>query len=283
VSKEIAMTMADECGFEYINGYDHPHILAGQGTMGLEIVEQMHNNIDAIVIPVGGGGLVAGSALAIKHLCPNVKVIGVEADKCPSFTNALEAGRPVYTKCGSTIADGLSVPVIGGNSFATVKFHKLIDKMVTVPEEFLALAILRLIEIEKAVVEGAGAIALAAVLAGSLPELKGKRVCIPLTGGNIDTTILGRSIERALAEDGRLIRFVVVVSDRPGGIAEMASLLARLGASVKDIYHERAWLKNDIFNVRVKVTAETRDKDHAKEVEDAFHAHYSEVIFNPVM
>jgi len=276
------MNMAEECGFEYINGYDHPHILAGQGTMGLEIAEQVHN-IDAIIIPIGGGGLIAGAGLALKHLCPHIKVIGVEADKCPSFTKAMEAGKPTYTKCGSTIADGLSVPVVGGNSLETVKVHNIIDRMVTVPEEFLALAILRLIEIEKAVVEGAGAIALAAVLAGNFPELKGKRVVIPLTGGNIDTTILGRSIERALAEDGRLIRFVVVVSDRPGGIAEMCSLLARLGGSVKDIYHERAWLKNDIFNVRVKVTAETRDKDHAKEIEEAFNTHYSEVIFNPVM
>ncbi|KAF2366037.1 Tryptophan synthase beta subunit-like PLP-dependent enzyme [Trinorchestia longiramus] len=270
--RTIALKMAKDQDLIYINGYDHPHIsnssiitfrydhphiLAGQGTMGLEIVEQVPN-IDAVVVPVGGGGLIAGVALAVKALYPHIQVIGVESEKCPSFSAALKNGSPVYTKPESTLADGLAVPLVGVNAFATAA--PLVDKVVTVREEWIAIAILRLVEQEKAVVEGAGATALAAILAGELPELKGKRVVIPLCGGNIDTTVLGRCLERGLAADGRLVKFTVTVSDRPGGIAELTRLMASLGVSIKDMTHERAWIRSDIFSV--KVLCETRDHEH---------------------
>lgn len=171
-SKHYAMKIAKDKNMLYINGYDHPHILSGQGTMGLEIVEQVPD-LDACIIPVGGGGLIAGSALAIKSLRPNVTIIGVESEKCPSFSAALKAGKPIYTETTSTLADGLAVPTVGVNAFATA--HSLIDKMVVVKEETIALSILRLLELEKAVVEGAGATALAAVVEGLLPELVGKK------------------------------------------------------------------------------------------------------------
>ncbi|XP_037777571.1 L-threonine ammonia-lyase-like isoform X2 [Penaeus monodon] len=274
--REIALKMAKEQDLLYINGYDHPHILAGQGTMGLEIVEQVPN-IDAVVIPVGGGGLIAGVALAVKALHPHVQVIGVEAERCASFSAALKAGHPVYVKAESTLADGLAVPKVGVNAYATAA--PLVDKVVTVREEWIAISILRLVEHEKAVVEGAGATALAAVLAGELPELKGKRVVIPLCGGNIDTTILGRCLERGLAADGRLVKFTVTVSDRPGGIAELTRLLANLGVSIKDMLHERAWIKNDIFSVEVKVMAETRDYEHYLELRAALCSRYQRVRF----
>ncbi|XP_047475151.1 basic proline-rich protein-like isoform X3 [Penaeus chinensis] len=274
--REIALKMAKEQDLLYINGYDHPHILAGQGTMGLEIVEQVPN-IDAVVIPVGGGGLIAGVALAVKALHPHVQVIGVEAERCASFSAALKAGHPVYVKAESTLADGLAVPKVGVNAYATAA--PLVDKVVTVREEWIAISILRLVEHEKAVVEGAGATALAAVLAGELPELKGKRVVIPLCGGNIDTTILGRCLERGLAADGRLVKFTVTVSDRPGGIAELTRLLANLGVSIKDMLHERAWIKNDIFSVEVKVMAETRDYEHYLELRAALYSRYQHVRF----
>ncbi|XP_074641812.1 L-threonine ammonia-lyase-like [Tubulanus polymorphus] len=273
-SRTIALKMASEQGYMYINGYDHPHILAGQGTMGLEIVEQV-SDIDAVVIPVGGGGLIAGTALAIKSLYPDVQIIGVESERCPSFTTSLKAGKPTYTKASSTLADGLAVPLVGVNAFETSK--NIIDKMVVVNEEFIALAILRLVELEKCVCEGAGATALAAILAGQLPELKGKKVVVPLCGGNIDTTVLGRCLERGLAADGRLCRFLITVSDRPGGIAELTKLIASMGVSIKDIYHERAWLKADIFSVQVKCVVETRDKEHAEELERALRAHYTHI------
>lgn len=275
-SRLHALKMGKKKGYLYVNGYDHPHILAGQGTMGLEICEQVPD-LDACVIPVGGGGLIAGAALAIKNLYPHVKVIGVESERCASFTTSLEAGKPIYTKASSTLADGLAVPMVGVNAYATAA--PLIDKMVVVSEEYVALAILRLVELEKAVVEGAGATGLAAVLAGLLPELEGKKVVIPLCGGNIDTTVLGRCLERGLAADGRLVRFNVTVSDRPGGIAELTRLIASIGVSLKDIFHERAWLKSDIFSVQVKCVVETIDKSHKDQLEKLLRSHYSHVNF----
>ncbi|XP_071117070.1 L-threonine ammonia-lyase-like [Haliotis cracherodii] len=278
-SKVVAMNIGKKNDLLYINGYDHPHILAGQGTMGLEIVEQVPD-LDACIIPVGGGGLIAGTALAIKSLHPNVQIIGVESEKCASFAAALNAGKPVYTKITSTLADGLAVPEVGVNAFVTGK--PLIDKMVQVKEENIAIAILRLIELEKAVVEGAGATGLAAIVEGLLPELAGKKVVVALCGGNIDTTALGRVIERGLAADGRLVRFVVTVTDRPGGIAELTRIIADKGVSIKDIFHERAWLKSDVFAVQVKCVVETRDADHTKELEQLLRSHYSYVAWGPI-
>uniref|UniRef100_A0A1B6D453 Serine racemase n=1 Tax=Clastoptera arizonana TaxID=38151 RepID=A0A1B6D453_9HEMI len=171
-AKLIAMKMGKDLGLTYINGYDHPHIIAGQGTLGLEIVEQVPD-MDAVIIPVGGGGLLAGIALAIKTLLPHVKIYGVESDKCPSFSKALELGTPTPVPISSTLADGLAVPLVGYNAFATAK--DLIDKMIVVKEEWIAIAILRLVELDKCVVEGAGACGLAAILAGLVDELKGKK------------------------------------------------------------------------------------------------------------
>jgi threonine dehydratase len=277
-AKLYAMRLAKEKNMLYINGYDHPHILAGQGTVGLEIVEQVPD-MDAVLIPVGGGGLLAGTALAVKSLYPHVRIYGVESERCASFKAAMDAGKPVYTTAEPTLADGLAVPTVGVNAFATAA--PLVDKIIAVREEFIALAILRLIEMEKAVVEGAGAIGLAAVLGDYVPELKGKKVVILLCGGNIDTTVLGRCLERGLAADGRLCRFVVTVSDRPGGIAELTKRIASIGVSLKDIFHERAWLKSDIFNVQVKCVVETRDQDHASELEKLLRDNYSSVYFGP--
>ncbi|XP_041475589.1 L-threonine dehydratase catabolic TdcB-like [Lytechinus variegatus] len=277
-SKKLAMYLAKKRGYFYVNGYDNPHIISGQGTMGLEILEQVPD-VDAVVCPVGGAGLIAGLALAIKSLNPSVQIIGVESDQTKSFSAALEAGRPTYFKVGPTLADGLAVPVVGVNSFATC--HHLIDKMVTVAEDTIALAILRLIEVEKAVVEGAGATGLAAILSGQLPELAGKRVVVPMCGGNIDTTVLGRVLERGLATDSRLVRFIVTVSDRPGGIAELTQILLKLGVSIKDIFHERAFLKSAIFQVQVKCIVETTGQAHAERLHTLLKENYSNVIWGP--
>ncbi|XP_069128313.1 L-threonine ammonia-lyase-like isoform X4 [Argopecten irradians] len=278
-SREYAMKLGKQEGLRYINGYDHPHILAGQGTVGLEILEQVPD-LDACIIPVGGAGLIAGAALAIKSLKPSVQIIGVESETCPSFAEALKAGKPVYTSTTSTLADGLAVPTVGVNAFVTAA--PLIDKMVVVEEQSIALAILRLIELEKAVVEGAGATGLAAIIQGMLPELSGKKVVVILCGGNIDTTCLGRVIERGLAADGRLVRFVVTVSDRPGGITELARTISKMGISLKDMYHERAWIKSDIFSVQVKCVVETRDAEQSKELEQVLREKYDHVVWGPV-
>ncbi|XP_022246887.1 uncharacterized protein LOC106463633 isoform X2 [Limulus polyphemus] len=265
-SKDHAMEMAKEKNFVYVNGYDHPHVIAGQGTMGLEIIDQVPD-VDAVVVPVGGGGLIAGLALAIKNQKPSVKIIGVESERCSSFSAAMNAKHPVTVKAQSTLADGLAVPKIGVNAFHTAA--SLVDKVMVV----------KLIEMDKAVVEGAGACGLAALITGQLPELIGKTVVVPLCGGNIDTTVLGRCLERGLAVDGRLIKFTVTLSDRPGGIFELTRLISRIGVSIKDIMHERAWLTGDIFSVEVKVVAETRDREHACELEHILRSNYSDVSF----
>ncbi|GFN77273.1 L-threonine ammonia-lyase-like [Plakobranchus ocellatus] len=275
-AKRYAMALGKKRGLLYVNGYDHPHIVAGQGTMGLEIIEQVPH-LDACIIPVGGGGLIAGSAIALKALKPGVEIIGVESERSTGFQAAMAAGHPIMSHVGQTLADGLAVPVVGCNSLATAEGH--IDKMVTVRESYIALAILRLIEQEKAVVEGAGAAGLAAIIEGLVPELKGKTVVVALCGGNIDTTALGRVIERGLAAEGRLVRFGVTVSDRPGGIAELAKRIADQGVSIKDILHERAWLQTDVFSVMVRCVVETRDMEHARQLEREMRKHYGHVEF----
>ncbi|KAI5726946.1 hypothetical protein M8J76_011655 [Diaphorina citri] len=267
-AKNIALKKGAELGLTYINGYDHPDIMAGQGTVGLEIVDQVAN-IDAIVVPVGGGGLIAGVALAVKTLYPSIKIYGVESDRCASFSTAIKHGKPTPVSVQPTLADGLAVPLVGWNAFETAA--PLIDKMIVVKEEWIAMAILRLIEMEKCVVEGAGASGLAAILSGQCDELVGKRVVLPLCGGNIDTTILGRCIERGLAADGRLVKFSVNLSDRPGGIAELCTILASVGVSIKDVMHERAWVTRDVFSVK-----------HVRILQDVLHQNYGIVHFGDI-
>jgi threonine dehydratase len=251
--------IAAEHGLTYINGYDDPAIIAGQGTLGLEIAAQVAE-VDAVIVPIGGAGLIAGLALALKTLRPSVKIIGVEPERAASFTAALAAGRPVHIEMKPTLADGLSVPQVGDNAFRIAR--DLVDKTLLVGEHDIALAILRLLELEKAVVEGAGAAPLAACLAGLVPELKGKNVVLPLCGGNIDTPILGRVLERGLASDGRLYRFTATISDRPGGLARFAGLIAEAGASILEIAHDRAFSSDDITTVNVHCVVETRDAEH---------------------
>uniref|UniRef100_A0A7E5A1T5 Serine racemase n=1 Tax=Panagrellus redivivus TaxID=6233 RepID=A0A7E5A1T5_PANRE len=274
-AKEFGFHYAREKGMTYINGFDHPDVVAGQGTIGLEILEEV-NKLDAVIVPVGGGGLIAGVALAIKTLRPEVEVIGVESETCPSFSNALfNSGLAVHPE--NSLADGLAVPTVGVNAVYMAKGN--VDRIVTVCEESIALAILRCLEMEKSVVEGAGAVGLAALISNKLPHLKGKRVVNILSGGNIDSTVLGRTIERGLAVDGRLIKFDVVVSDRPGGIAELATLICKHGGSIKDMFHERAWLAANVFSVRVRVVAETRDHDHADDLLKELEQHYSQISY----
>jgi threonine dehydratase len=258
-ARSRADQIAAERGLTYINGFDDPAIIAGQGTIGLEIAAQVPD-LDAVIVPIGGAGLVAGVALALKTLKPRIKVIGVEPERAASFTAALAAGHPVQIEMKPTLADGLSVPKVGENAFGLAR--ELVDRTVLVCEHDIARAVLRLMELEKAVVEGAGATPLAACLAGLVPELKGKKVVLPLCGGNIDLNTLDRVIERGLASDGRLCRFTATISDRPGGLARFAGLIAEEGASIIDITHDRAFADDDITTVAVHCVVETRDAEH---------------------
>jgi threonine dehydratase len=258
-----ARTRADQLaaqhGLTYINGFDDPAIIAGQGTIGLEIAAQVPD-VDAVIVPVGGAGLLAGIALALKTLKPGVKIIAVEPEHAASFNAAMSTGKPVEFDLKPTLADGLSVPKVGQNAFQIAR--SLVERTVLVRERHIALALLRLMELEKSVVEGAGAAPLAACLGGLVPELRGKNVVLPLTGGNIDLTAVDRVIERGLVSDGRLCRFTATISDRPGGLARFAGLIAEEGASVIDIAHDRAFADDDLNTVTVHCVVETRDADH---------------------
>jgi threonine dehydratase len=269
-----ADALAAEHGYTYVHGYDDPTIIAGQGTAALEILEQVPD-VEAIVVPVGGAGLLAGVAVATKALRPAVQIIGVEAEAAASFAAAQQAGAPVRITCGHTLADGLAVAIVGANAF-TLAAPRL-DRLVAVPEDALALAILRIAELEKLVVEGAGAAPLAAFLAGRLPELAGRRVVLLFAGGNIDPTILSRVIEKGLVADGRLGRFTAVISDRPGGLAALARVIAGTGASIKEVAHDRAFAGPDVAAVRCAVTIETRDREHFVAVLAALREHGIEV------
>jgi threonine dehydratase len=237
--------------------------------MALEILEQTPD-VEAIVVPVGGGGLIAGIGTASKALRPDVRIVGVEAANAACLVAALEHDGPVDIALKPTLADGLAVSRIGARGFAALK--SVVDEVVTVDEASIALAILRLIELEKSVVEGAGATPLAAFLAGRLDHLKGRRVVLVLCGGNIDLTMLDRVIEVGLVADGRLARFTVSITDRPGGLARLADVIASTGASIKEIVHDRAFSGPDMSAVRVVCVVETTGRAHIEELHRALAA-----------
>ena len=269
-AKAHAHCIGEEGGLGYIEGYDDPAIIAGQGTMGLEIVEQVPD-LDAIVVPVGGGGLLAGVALAVKSLRPNVRIIAVEADHVASFSAALREGKPVRIDIQPTLADGLAIAQVGSNAFEIAASR--VDQTVTVTEEQIAVSILRIVELEKGVVEGAAATPLAACLSGHLPALAGKRVVLLLCGGNIDPNVLSRVVERGLVSDGRLSRFTAVISDRPGGLADLTGQIASTGASIKQVVHDRAFAGSDVSAVHVVCTVETRNQQHLSELRTRLKEH----------
>jgi threonine dehydratase len=248
-------------GLTYIHGFDDPDIIAGQGTLALELLKQVPD-LDAIVCPIGGGGLIAGVAVAVKALKPRIKIIGVESAATGNFAAALRAKHPVRVPRRATLADGLATLTVGGNAFALAR--KRVDEVITVSEDAIALAILRMIELEKIVVEGAAAVPLAAMMSGQLPRLAGKRVALIVCGGNIDPAILSRVIEKGLVHDGRITRFTARISDRPGGLAELCRVIAASGASIKDIAHDRAFSGPDVSAVHAVCTVETRDRAHIK-------------------
>ncbi len=256
-----ADALADADKLTYIHGFDDPAIIAGQGTMALEILKQVPK-VDAIVAPIGGAGLIAGLAVAVKALNPKVKIIGVESSATASFSAALKKGHPVTIPRKPTLADGLAVLRVGDNAFQLARDH--VDRIVKVSEEWIALAILRYAEREKTVVEGAAAAPLGAMLAGKLPELKGKRVVLAVCGGNIDPAVLSRVIQRGLVADGRLCRFRVTISDRPGGLVALSKVIADQGASVRDIAHDRMFSGPDVSAAHAVCTVDTKDHTHIR-------------------
>jgi threonine dehydratase len=262
-ARKEADRITQEHQLTYIHPFDDPRVIAGQGTLAFEILEQVPD-AEAIVVPVGGGGLLAGVSTVLHALKPSLQIIGVEPANAACFAAGLAAGMPVRILTKFTLADGLAVAEAGRHTLGIAA--RSANQMVTVEEEALALAMLRLAELEKCVIEGAGAAGLAALMAGSLPELQGRRVVLLLSGGNIDPLAHSRVIERGLAADGRIYRFDALISDRPGGLAHLSGVLASAEANVTEIVHNRTFAGPDLSRVHVLCTVETRDRAHIEEI-----------------
>ena len=273
-ARRRAVEIAAMEGLERIHGFDDPRVIAGQGTVALEILED-GPDVEAVVVPTGGAGLLAGVGVVLAALRPDVRIVAVEAAAAPSFSASLAAGRPVAVPIRPTLADGLAVGRVGDVSFPLAA--AVVDRVVTAGEDLLALAVVRLLELEKTVVEGAGAAALAALLGDECRDLVGRRVVLLLCGGNIDLTSLDRVIDHGLAVDGRRWRFTTRISDRPGGMARLSAAIAAAGASVREIVHDRAFSGPDVFSIAVEVTVETSGRKHVAALAAALRAEGFEV------
>jgi threonine dehydratase len=267
-AKHQALRLAKEKQLTYIPGFDDEDIIAGQGTLGLEILEDVPD-VEAIVIPVGGGGLLAGIAVAVKTVKPSVKIVGVEPLTAPTLQESLKRGEVTRIATKPTLADGLAIAEVGKLCFDLIRPR--LDELLLVDEPTIARSVLKLLELEKTMVEGAGAVPLAAAMNPAC-NLTGKKVVLVLAGGNIDVTVLSRIIDRGLAADGRLCRVTACVGDRPGSLARLTAILAATGASILDIAHDRHFGPADPALVTISATCETRDLEHIKQIESALQA-----------
>jgi threonine dehydratase len=263
-----ALRLSEERKLTLISAFDDPWIIAGQGTIGIEIHEQ-NPDLDAVIVPVGGGGLIAGLALAVKTLMPKIRIIGVQAEAVPSMKAALQEGAPNRIPAAITIADGIAVRAVGAAPLELVKMY--VDEIVTVSEGEIANAVLTLLEIEKTVAEGAAAVPLAGLLSKKA-SLAGKNVGIIISGGNIDMNLISRIIESGLIQDGRLGRFAVVISDRPGSLARLAQRVADLGANILQISQSRGFGEMALGETEVELILETSGADHIERIRAALSA-----------
>jgi len=262
---EEALRRCVEEGRTFIHPFDDAEIINGQGTIGLELLEQVPD-LEAVVIPIGGGGLISGVACALKETNPRIRVIGVEPEKLPSMLRAREAGAPVTLNAEATIADGIAVRRAGDLTLPLVS--RYVDEIVTVDDEEIASAILMLLEHEKTLAEGAGAAALAALLQ-SKTNLRQRRTVVLVSGGNIDVTLLAKIIERGLVKDGRLLRIRVQLHDRPGALLGLIQILARERANIVEVIHNRAYYGVSLGETVIDVTLETRGASHITAIRHA--------------
>ena len=257
-----ALKLRDEMGYTFVHPFDNEDVIAGQGTIGLEILNNL-NNIDAIVVPIGGGGLISGIAYAVKHLSPKTKVYGVQAEGAASMFRSVKDGKRGKLPSVSTFADGIAVKEPGVNTFEICS--KYVDDIVTVSEDEISSAILALIEQHKMIAEGAGAVAVAAVMFNKLP-VENKRVVCVVSGGNIDVTILSRVIERGLLTSGRTCNLCIELMDKPGQLQLVSTIIAELGGNVISVHHERASEKMDINGCFLRIVLETKNYEHIEQV-----------------
>lgn len=263
-----ATELQKEKGYTFVHAFDDPKVIAGAGTVGLELLDQAPA-LEVFVVPIGGGGIIAGMALALKQANPKARIVGVQAETIAAMKASVEAGKIVTMK-GSTIADGIAVATPGRHTFPIVQRH--VDEIVTVSEHEIAQAMLVLIESEKSVTEGSGAAGVAAILSGKVRNIGGKKVCVVLTGGNIDTTFLAKVLERGLAKEGRLAKLIVTAPDRPGSIADLASIAAEHNANILDIHQRRTFNFADIRETDIDLMLETRGPEQVKALLEAIGA-----------
>ena len=264
-----AIEMRDEFGYTFIHPFDDENVIAGQGTIGLEILTEL-DDVDAIVVPIGGGGLISGIAYAVKKLKPSVKVYGVQAAGAPSMYNSLRDGKIECLEKVNTIADGIAVKQPGENTFEICK--SCVDEIVTVTEDQISSAILALIEQQKMIAEGAGAVSVAAVMFDKIPNISGKKVVCVVSGGNIDVTILSRVIERGLLTSGRSANICIELLDKPGQLQRVSEIIAVNGGNVTGVHYERASETEDINGCFLRIALESRNFEHIRQITDALAA-----------
>jgi threonine dehydratase len=251
-----------EQGSTFIHAFDDEQVIAGQGTIGLEILNDL-SDVSTIVVPIGGGGLISGIAVAVKTIAPHVRVIGVQASGAPAMYLSKKAEQIVSTKDAVTVADGIAVKIPGAMTYDII--HRYVDEIVTVEDEEIATTILMLLERSKVIAEGAGAVSLAAILNGKIPG-QGRKIVAVLSGGNIDVNLISRIIERGLAKAGRRVRLSMPVIDRPGALHKMLSIIADLRGNVISIHHDRVDANVPLGQAEVGLTLETRDNQHTHEL-----------------
>ena len=257
-----ALELRDSEGYTFVHPFNDEDVIAGQGTIGLEILEQVPD-VDAVIVPVGGGGLISGVAFAIKALNPNVKVYGVQASGAPSMVKSVKEGKIKKLASVSTIADGIAVKEPGDLTFELVSQY--VDELVTVTDDEVAAAILALIEQQKLCAEGAGAVSVAAAMFNKVP-VAGKKVVCLVSGGNIDVTILSRVIDRGLLKSGRTLSIQVNLVDKPGQLQGVANCIADAGGNVTYINHEKATEDMSITDAYLRITMETKNFEHIDEI-----------------
>ena len=260
-----ALELKEEKNYTFVHPFDNEDVIAGQGTIGLEILEQMPD-VDAVIVPIGGGGLISGVAFAIKNLNPNIKVYGVQASGAPSMRNSIRDGKIECLDHVSTIADGIAVKEPGEHTFQYVSQY--VDEIVTVTDDEISAAILALIERQKLIAEGAGAASVAAAMFNKVPIQGKKTVCL-VSGGNIDVTILSRVIKRGLLMSGRTSMLNIELLDKPGQLKLVSEIIADMGGNVISIHHERASEGSDVNGCFLRITMETRDFNHIQQIRDA--------------
>lgn len=260
-----ALQLKEEKGYTFIHPFNDEDVIAGQGTIGLEILEQLPD-VDVVIVPVGGGGLISGVAFAIKALNPNIQVYGVQASGAPSMLRSVADGKIEKLDEVSTIADGIAVKEPGDVTFAMCQ--KYVDGIVSVTDDEIAAAILALIEQQKLIAEGAGAVSVAAAMFNKV-DVKGKKVCCLVSGGNIDVTILSRVIKRGLLKSGRTYSLTIELLDKPGQLKGVADTIADAGGNIISVHHERASEGSDINGCYLRLVMETRNFEHIAAITNA--------------